>query len=208
MKGWISMMSDQDRQVLYNLLQSENATPAQITAARGRLIVSLNRDLRDTNDVQTINRLRNEIRNEMALHQNQLNSRLQETKTNHNFGTQMINEIHLKNRKVANNIRQFNMSEIPSEYIVNGTRIVGNTMSTAFSIAKTPIVATLRLASLAAPVLTSIAVQPLQIPAYLFSKLVNPNSKYNGQIITNMGKELGYLISDGLELSSEIVRRI
>jgi hypothetical protein len=56
--------------------------------------------------------------------------------------------------------------------------------------------------------LTTIAVQPLQVPAYLFTKLINPYAKYNGQVITNMGRQVGNLVSDGLNMSNEAIRRI
>ena len=203
------MWSDTYRQNLDSLLQDHNATPAQITAARGRLIVALNRDFNEANDIQTTSRLRNEIRNEMSIHQNQLNARLQNTKQNSRFlGTQVIGEVGLKRRKIANSVRQFRMSERPGEYVANGARVVGNTLSTAFSVAKAPIIATMRLASIAVPVLTSIAVQPLQVPAYLFTKLINPDAKYNGRIITDMGREVGNLVSNGLNLGTEVIRRI
>lgn len=121
---------------------------------------------------------------------------------------QIADEINLKDRRLVNSARQFAQSENVSEYMVNGARVIGNTISTAFSVAKTPLMATVRLASLATPVLTTIAVQPLHIPTYLFTKLINPDARYNGQIVTRMGREIGNVISSGLNVSNEVIRRI
>jgi hypothetical protein len=203
------MISDTYRNELNALLSNPDARPAQITAARGRYIVALNRDIRNTNDPQTINKLKNEARIQMENHQMQLNNRINQAKHSNGFAsTQIVSEVALKNRKIANSARQFASSSSASEYAINGARVVGNTVSAAFSVAKAPLMATIRLASLAAPVLTTIAVQPLQIPAYLFTKLINPDAKYNGMIITNMGRQVGILVSNGLNMSNEVIRRI
>lgn len=203
------MISDTYRNELNQLLSDPNARPAQITAARGRYIMALNRDIRNTTDQQTLNQLRNESRSQMTAHQMQLNNRInQERRSNGFIGTQIANEIVLKNRRIANSARQFASSSSASEYVANCARVVGNTVSAAFSVAKAPLMATIRLASLAAPVLTTIAVQPLQIPGYLFTKLINPNAKYNGQVITNMGREVGNLVANGLNMSNDLIRRI
>ena len=189
------MISDTYRNELNQLLSNPDARPAQITAARGRYIIALNRDIRNTNDLQTVNYLRNESRMQMTAHHQQLNNRLNhERHSNGLIVTQIANEIVLKNRRIANSARQFAYSNSASEYVANGARVVGNTVSAAISVAKIPLMATVRIASLAAPVLPTIAVQPLQIPAYVFTKVINPDAKYNGQVITNMGREIGNLV--------------
>lgn len=203
------MISDTYRNNLNMLLSSPTTTQAQVTAARGRYIVALNRDIRNSNYLQDKSRLRNEYRNQMIAHQQQLNTRLRQTRRENNFvGVQIADEVNLKSRRLVNSARQFAQSENVSEYMVNGARVAGNTISTAFSVAKAPLMATVRLASLAAPVLTTIAVQPLHIPAYLFTKLINPDARYNGQIVTRMGREIGNVISGGLNVSNEVIRRI
>lgn len=203
------MNHDIYRQELNNLLASGEARPEQITAARGRLIAALNRDISNSNDENIIDILRHEAAHEMALYQNQLNNRLHITKrTDDGVVSQIANEVSIKSRKVSNSTRQFFNSNSVGEYVTNGTRVVGNALSTAYSVAKAPLLATLRLSSLAVPLLTTILVQPLQIPAYLFSKIINPDSKYNGQIVTSCGRGIGNLIASGLNLSADIVRRI
>jgi hypothetical protein len=203
------MISDTYRNELNALLSNSDARPSQITAARGRYIMALNKDIKNTNDPQTINNLKIEAKKQMRAHQMQLDSRINQARHSNGFvSTQIASEIVLKNRKIVNSARQFASSSSASEYATNGARVVGNTVSAAFSVAKAPLMATIRLASLAVPVLTTIAVQPLQVPAYLFTKLINPYAKYNGQVITNMGRQVGNLVSDGLNMSNEAIRRI
>ena len=203
-------MTSQDyRNSLNTLLNNDNSLPNQITVARGRLIVALNREYAAATDPAIKNDLQNEIKNEMIIHHQQLNDRLMSTKQNNqNLGLQVANEIGLKARKIANSIHQLQMSETPGEYLANSAKIVGNTLSTAFSVVKAPIVISLNLVGMAAPIVGTIAVQPLQIPAYLFSKIINPDGQYNGQVITNMGRELGNIVSNGINLSADAIRRV
>ena len=142
---------------------------------------------------------------QMSAYQIQLNNRINQVRNSNGYlGAQIMNEASLKSRRVANSIRQFAHSESGSEYLTNGVRVFGNTASAIFSVAKTPIMVTLRLAGLAVPVLTTIIV----ISWYLFSKLINPDSKYNGQLITNMGKEVGNFVTNGLNASNDFIRRM
>lgn len=67
------MISDTYKNNLNKLLSSHTTTQSQVTATRVRYIVTLNIDIRNSNYLQDKSRLRNEYRNQMIVHQQQLN---------------------------------------------------------------------------------------------------------------------------------------
>lgn len=66
----------------------------------------------------------------------------------------------------------------------------------------------LRLSSYGIQYAARLAVQPLHIPVYLFSKIINPEGSYQGKMINNMGKILGDELSLLLRQTEKGVRKI
>ena len=127
---------------------------------------------------------------------------------NQSFGAQVTSEVRFKAQRLMDSIREFRMSDNSVERVANGAKIVGDTVSTAFSVAKVPVVAALSLTGRLTPILGSIVVQPLQIPGFLFSKLINPDGRYNTQTVTGIGRGIGNIIAGGLDLTADAIRRI
>lgn len=203
------MESDIYRRGLDSLLNVKNTPIEQIIAARGRLIVALNRDLRRASDQTIKDNLQMQIRNEIFLHKSALDYRISIGKhNNQSFGAQVTSEVRFKAQRLMDSIREFRMSDNSAERVANGAKIVGDTVSTAFSVAKVPVVATLSLTGRLTPILGSIVVQPLQIPGFLFSKLINPDGRYNTQTVTGIGRGIGNIIAGGLNLTADAIRRI
>lgn len=198
-------------EVYYRELQSvlSLGDPVAITHMRGRYIRALTNDIKITDDEQLKNSLIEELSMQRILHQQQLNTRLAVAKnSSNNVLLQLTNEFAIKIRKIANNIRQVASSKNGFEGVQNSFRLIGNITSTVFTVAKLPIVASLRLTSTALPVVASIAVQPIQIPVYLFSKIINPDAPYNGHNVTEFGHEFGRIVGNVLNATADIVRRI
>ena len=198
-------------EVYYRELQSVllSGDPVAITHTRGRYIRALTNDIKITDNEQLKNNLIEELSMQRHLHQQQLNTRLATAKSSpNNTLSQVTNEFAIKINKIANNISQVASSRNGFEGVQNSFRLIGNITSTVFTVAKLPIVASLRLTGVVLPVVASIAVQPIQIPAYLFSKIINPDAPYNGHNITEFGHEFGRIIGNGLNVTADIVRRI
>ncbi len=191
------------------LLMNNHAPLEQIIAARGRLIVALNRDLNGTTDQVIKNNLRIQIKNEIFLHKSTLDDRISRGKRdNQSFNAQIASEVRFKAQRLMDSIREFGISDNSGQRVANGAKIVGDTISTVFSVAKVPVVAALSLTGRLTPIVGTIVVQPLQIPGFLFSKLINPDGRYNTHVITGVGRGIGNVLASGLNLTADAIRRI
>jgi len=181
----------------------------QITYTRGRLIRQLNFDIKNTNDQNLIQQLNRRLEFELNVHQQQLNSRLDNIRNNsQNIVSQVTQEVGLKANKVATNIRTIANASNNSVKVANGAAVMGNLMSTTFSVAKLPIIATLRLTSLALPMIGTLMVQPLHLLGMPFSMLIVPDHKYNGSNINNFGRHIGETLATVCNVAEQGIRRI
>jgi len=205
-------MSNEALHLINELNYLENdyyANQRQITYTRGRLIRQLNRDIKNTNDQNLIQQLSRRLEFELNVHQQQLNSRLDNLRNNRqNIVSQVTQEIGLKANKVATNIRTISNASNNSVKATNGAAVIGNLMSTTFSVAKLPIIATLRLTSLALPMVGTLMVQPLHLLGMPFSMLIVPDHKYNGSNINNFGRHLGEVLATVCNVAEQGIRRI
>lgn len=181
----------------------------EITATRGRLLRILYQEYKLEPDPNNKIAIQNEINFQNKRHLEQLNKRINKNKTNSkSISHQIPSELALKFKKLTTNINSIKNSQTKKEGIANVVKVGGNVISIASSIAKVPISVALNLGSSLAPYIGKLLVQPLQIPVMYFSKLINPDSKYNGKKITNVGEFLGKTTQQILELVDKGVRKI
>lgn len=194
---------------LSDYLKNSDYYEKEITATRGRLLRILYQEYKLETDPNNKIAIQNEINFQKKCHLKQLNKRITKNKTNSkSISHQIPNELALKFKKLATNINSIKSSQTKSEVIGNIVRTGGNVISIAGSIAKIPISVTLNIGSTLAPYIGKLLVQPIQIPVMYFSKLINPDSKYNGKTITNIGAFLGKTTQQMLELVDKGVRKI
>lgn len=194
---------------LSNYLKDSAYYEKEITATRGRLLRILYQEYKmETNPNNKVT-IQNEINFQKKCHLEQLNKRISKNKTNSKSVLHQIpNELAFKFKKLSANINSIKNSQNVSDTMANAAKVGGNVISIAGSIAKVPISVALNLGSFIAPYIGTLLVQPLQIPVMYFSKLINPDSKYNGKTITNLGKFLGKTTSQALNLVEKGVRKI
>jgi len=194
---------------LANYLTNPVAYQKEITATRGRLLRVLQQEYKLEPDPNIKNSIMNEINTQSRLHTDQLNNRISKNKNgNKSMVRQIPNEVALKFRKLSTNIKAIKNSKNVGEGLINSAKAVGNTISMAGSIAKVPIVGAIKLGGKVAPTVGKILVSPLHIPAVLFSKIINPDSKYNGRMINNMGNFLGKEVAEVLKLVEQGVKKL
>lgn len=193
-----------------NYLENDPYTnQRQITYTRGRLIRQLNHDIKNNTDQNLIQQLSSRLQVELNAHQQQLNSRLDYLKNNrNNILAQVTQEVEVKANKVATNTKIIANSNNNSVKAANGAAVIGNVVSTAFSVAKLPIIATLRLTSLALPTVCTLMVQPLHLVGMPFSMLIVPDHKYNGSNINNFGRHIGEALANVCNVAEQGIRRI
>lgn len=194
---------------LANYLTNPVAYQKQITVTRGRLLRILQQEFKLETDPNIKNSIMNEINTQSRLHREQLNNRISQNKNdNKTLIRQIPTEVGLNFRKLSTNIRAITNSKSVGEGLGNSMRAIGNTLLIAGSVAKVPIVSAIKLGGALAPTVGKIIVSPLHIPAVVFSKLINPESKYNGRMINNMGNFLGNGVAEILKLAEQGVKRI
>lgn len=194
---------------LANYLTNPAVYQKEITATRGRLLRVLQQEYKLEPDPNIKQSIMNEINTQSRLHTDQLNNRISKNKDdNKSMVRQIPNEVALKFRKLSTNIKAIKNSKNVGEGLVNSAKAVGNTISMAGSIAKVPIVGAIKLGGKVAPTVGKILVSPLHIPAVLFSKIINPDSKYNGRMINNMGNFLGKEVAEVLKLVEQGVKKL
>lgn len=194
---------------LTNYLTNPIAYQKEITVTRGRLLRVLNQEYKLEIDENIKRTIMNEINSQSRLHIDQLNNRISKNKSgDKSMFCQIPNELGLKFKKLSTNIKNLRNSKSVKDGVINGSKVVGNTISMGVSALKVPTVIAIKLGSKAAPTVGKIVVSPLHIPAVLFSKIINPNSKYNGQIINSMGNFLGKELGEILNIAEEGVKKI
>lgn len=195
---------------LKNYLNDPIINEKEITITRGRILRAYVKEYNLETDLGVKARIQTLIRQEADLHKSQVNERIKKVKADKNISVvnQISNELALKFRRLATNARSVVESRSNGELIKNATNTVGNTLSLGATALKAPIMAVLRLSSYGIQYATRLAVQPLHIPAYLFSKIINPEGSYQGKMINNMGKILGDELSLLLRQTEKGVRKI
>ena len=195
---------------LTNYLTNPNENEREITVTRGRILRTYVREYNLENDPAIKARIQFLLRQEADNHKNQVNNRIRKVKTNKDISVvnQISNELGLKFRKLATNMRLAREGQTMTETAENMMYALGNTASIAGTALKAPVMATLRLSSLGIQYAAQLAVQPLHIPVYLFSKIINPEGHYQGKIVNGMGKFLGTELSALIRQIEKGVRRI
>lgn len=195
---------------LKNYLNDPITNEKEITITRGRILRAYVKEYNLETDLGVKARIQTLIRQEADLHKNQVNERIKKVKADKNISVvnQISNELALKFRRLATNARSVVESRSNGELIKNATNTVGNTLSLGATALKAPIMAVLRLSSYGIQYAARLAVQPLHIPVYLFSKIINPEGSYQGKMINDMGKFLGDELSLLLRQTEKGVRKI
>ncbi len=195
---------------LKNYLNDPIINEKEITITRGRILRAYVKEYNLETDLGVKARIQTLIRQEVDLHKSQVNERIKKVKADKNISVvnQISNELALKFRRLATNARSVVESRSNGELIKNATNTVGNTLSLGATALKAPIMVVLRLSSYGIQYAARLAVQPLHIPVYLFSKIINPEGSYQGKMINNMGKILGDELSLLLRQTEKGVRKI
>lgn len=195
---------------LANYLTNPNENEREITITRGRILRAYVREYNLENDPAIKARIQVLLRQEANNHKNQVNTRIRKVKANKDISVvnQISNELGLKFRKLATNIRLAREGQTMTETAENMMYALGNTASIAGTALKAPVMATLRLSSLGIECAARLAVQPLHVPVYLFSKIINPDGHYQGKIINGMGNFLGTELSVLIRQIEKGVRRL
>lgn len=195
---------------LKNYLNDPIINEKEITITRGRILRAYVKEYNLETDLGVKARIQTLIRQEADLHKSQVNERIKKVKADKNISVvnQISNELALKFRRLATNARSVVESRSNGELIKNATNTVGNTLSLGATALKAPIMVVLRLSSYGIQYAARLAVQPLHIPAYLFSKIINPEGSYQGKMINDMGKILGDELSLLLRQTEKGVRKI
>lgn len=195
---------------LKNYLNDPIINEKEITITRGRILRAYVKEYNLETDLGIKARIQTLIRQEADLHKSQVNERIKKVKADKNISVvnQISNELALKFRRLATNARSVVESRSNGELIKNATNTVGNTLSLGATALKAPIMVVLRLSSYGIQYAARLAVQPLHIPVYLFSKIINPEGSYQGKMINNMGKILGDELSLLLRQTEKGVRKI
>lgn len=195
---------------LKNYLNDPIINEKEITITRGRILRAYVKEYNLETDLGVKARIQTLIRQEADLHKSQVNERIKKVKADKNISVvnQISNELALKFRRLATNARSVVESRSNGELIKNATNTVGNTLSLGATALKAPIMIVLRLSSYGIQYAARLAVQPLHIPVYLFSKIINPEGSYQGKMINNMGKILGDELSLLLRQTEKGVRKI
>ena len=195
---------------LKNYLNDPFINEKEITITRGRILRAYVKEYNLETDLGVKARIQTLIRQEADLHKSQVNERIKKVKADKNISVvnQISNELVLKFRRLATNARSVVESRSNGELIKNATNTVGNTLSLGATALKAPIMVVLRLSSYGIQYAARLAVQPLHIPVYLFSKIINPEGSYQGKMINDMGKFLGDELSLLLRQTEKGVRKI
>ena len=195
---------------LKNYLNDPIINEKEITITRGRILRAYVKEYNLETDLGVKARIQTLIRQEADLHKSQVNERIKKVKADKNISVvnQISNELALKFIRLATNARSVVESRSNGELIKNATNTVGNTLSLGATALKAPIMVVLRLSSYGIQYAARLAVQPLHIPVYLFSKIINPEGSYQGKMINNMGKILGDELSLLLRQTEKGVRKI
>lgn len=195
---------------LKNYLNDPIINEKEITITRGRILRAYVKEYNLETDLGVKARIQTLIRQEADLHKSQVNERIKKVKADKNISVvnQISNELVLKFRRLATNARSVVESRSNGELIKNATNTVGNTLSLGATALKAPIMVVLRLSSYGIQYAARLAVQPLHIPVYLFSKIINPEGSYQGKMINDMGKILGDELSLLLRQTEKGVRKI
>ena len=94
-----------------------------------------------------------------------------------------------------------------SEAIGNTFVFGGKTLRFLTGVLTAPVVVALNVVSKTMPVIWETAVQVVHIPSALISKIIKPDSPYNGQKINNVGYKIGQCTEAVFDVSSKVVHK-
>ena len=197
------------RQELENELAAHTTEDRERIRIRAKLINVMFRELKLEPDLAEKNRIKAEIDNHIKIVSQQLKSQLNDTKQKkESLWEKIPKELSYKGGQVANDVRALRSADTVWGKLGNGAKAAGHVISTVGSVVKAPVVGALSMLEAASPLLGTILVAPLHIPAYLMGKLINPDSKYNGKGINNVGEGLGKAIENVLDAIETGVRKL
>lgn len=180
----------------------------EITVTRGRLLRLLYKEYKLETDVGLKNTIKNEIRTQLGLHKVQLSNRIKNQNVKESMFKQIPRELGLKFKKVVANIKNIKYGSTGQEKVGSGLKVLGNALSMGGTVLKVPVVGALKLGGAISSTVGKIMLCPLHIPTFFFSKIINPDKKYTGQAINNMGNGLGKQISNILKLTEQGIRKL
>lgn len=190
-------------------LSYQNGYEKEITATRGRLLRIMYKEYALETDVTLKASIKNSINREKQNHITQLNNRISLNKKNSNgLMHQIPKELAFKYRKLATNLKSIKLEQGLQNKAVAAGKVGINAASLTASALKVPIVTTMKFTSKVLPTIGKIAIQPLQIPTMLFSKLINPDKKYTGYTVTHLGEQLGIIMKDCMNKTADAVRKL
>lgn len=181
--------------------------PVKVTHARGQLLRALKKEYkRSPEGSATKNAALAELRVQSTHHAAQLTERKDKNKTSPNHS--ISREIGLKLKK-ANAIRnELVYSQNKKAAAVNVVRLVGQTVTTALSTLKYPVVALGWVADKSLPYIGAGVGKGMQLTSEWLHKKINPSSPYNGQHIADMGLELGKAVGSSAVQIAKTAKRM
>ena len=197
------------REKLRTLLEAEEVNEAKVTATRGRLLREIKSEMDSTRDREVKALLRRMYRSEILEHQKQLDKRLSAAKRSKGSILQQVPaEMEMKLRKAENEIRYVREASIFDDKKDGVKNATGDVISAAGTIIKIPVFGAVRIVKRVIPKVGKIVLFPLRLPGYLWSKFVEPDEKYEGSIVTSMGKKLAKVTDEMLTNLENTIRRI
>ena len=194
---------------LQDLLDAEEVDEAKVTAMREKYLRVLKNTRETTNDKHLRTMLTTMYHEEILKHQKQLNKRLKEAKkSKESILKQVPEEMRIKLRKAENEIRYVLETRSLSDKGEAVKDAAGDVISAAATVIKIPAFAVIRISKRVIHGVGKIVLLPLRIPGYLWSKFVEPDGKYEGAIVTKMGKGLAKVTDEILTDLENGVRRV
>ena len=191
---------------LNSLLLHPVPNAKKITYTRGKLIKYMQQEIDLTQNYQMKRQKKQLLNFEINKHKQQLNTRIKINKGS--IKSKISSEIGLKIKKTINSYKQIPLSNNKKEFVGNITKSFGSTLSTVGSVAKIPTIGVTKILRSGAKLTAKILISPLHIYAYLFSKLINPNTPYKGKMVGNMSNGLEKVLKKTMEKQEQIIRRI
>lgn len=195
---------------LSDYLKNPTMNEKKITATRGKLLKAYLDEYNLETNFSERKKIHELLKKEAKNHKSQVNERIKKVKNDKDITAtnQISKELGLKFKKIKTDVNILKASNTITELSTNMLKTAGNTASLAASAAKAPVVAALNLSSMGIKYAAKIVAQPLHIPAYLFSKIKNPDYEYEGKKVNNMGKFVGEKLSVLLKDMEKGVRKI
>lgn len=195
---------------LQRLLGQELSNPygdeVEITYTRGRLLRYMQQAIDITNDPAEKRTRRQALNSELNMHKQQISHRIKYDK--HVGSNTIPKELGLKIKRSVSAHKQIFLSNDGGELASNIANSVGNTASIVGTMAKVPAIAITKLVGVGIKLAAVVATAPAHIYGYLFSKLLRPNSPYEGKAIKAINNGLKKAIDAITKKEEEIIKRL